>query len=214
MTLWQDLRERLAAKPRLAPWLDRRYRLLRLAVGSLIVNMLYAFYHGALGFLEGSLWFGASCGYYLLLGLFRFGILLSKEEGRRLRRFTGGLLILLSLALSLILSLSLQQSRAAVYGTIPMITIATYTFAKIAVAVRSSIKHRAEPSGRLRSLQVIRWSEAAVSLFTMQQSMLASFGDIAAQGSRQLNMFTGISVCLFVGGLGLWLLIKQDKERI
>ncbi len=213
MKCWAALRTQLEARPALQPWLDRRERLLRLAVFSLIVNLLYAFYHGALGLLQGSVWFGASCVYYLLLGLFRFGILLSKQEGgERLRRFTGALLTLLGLALGLILALSLHQSRAVVYGLVPMLAIATYTFAKITVAVVNGVRHRAEPSGRLRSLQVLRWSEAALSLFTMQQSMLATFGDINDKSSGQLNRFTGISMCLFVGGLGLWLLTTKEKK--
>ncbi len=214
MRILSQWRERLASQPRFAPWLERRSRLLRTAVFSLIAHLLYAFYHGALGLRYGSLWFGANCGYYLLLAALRFGILLGRRETRgRVRTLSGALLLLLSPALGLLVALSLREPRTALYGTIPMITIATYTFANIGFAVRGAVKHRGETAPRFQCLQALRLAEVAVSLLTMQRSMLASFGDPTAAGSRQLNLFTGTAVCLFVAGLGLWLLQKNKLER-
>ncbi len=186
-------------------------RTLRFAVLSLVFNLLYAFYHGALGMLCQSIWFGSMCFYYLLLATMRFVAVLTKKRVRLALRFIGSTLASLSIVLSGILYLSLADRTASKYGTITMLTIATYTFAKLTIAIITAIRQRKDPSPVHAMIRAIRYAQLSVSILTMQQSMLLSFGD-GSEGST-LNILTGIAVCLFTLFLGIALLYKSRKDH-
>ena len=51
----------------------------------------------------------------------------------------------------------------------------------------------------------------AAPLLTLQRSMLATFDGMPAADIRRMNIATGATVCLFVGGLGVTLLHKGGK---
>ena len=61
------------------------------------------------------------------------------------------------------------------YDSILMITIATYTFYKITMAVVRAVKQRHDPSPLLAAIRSIGYAEVAASVLTMQRSMLVSF---------------------------------------
>lgn len=192
---------------------DKRHRMAAFAVLSLIINMMYAFYNGALGLVHNSSWFGAACTYHLLLGTMKFGAVVSHRRGDMQKEnimmgCTGAMLSVLSIVLAAILCISLGQNPAAEYGTITMITIAAYTFTKMTMAVIRAVKQRHDSSPLLRAIRTIGYAEVAASVFSMQQSMLVSFGDYG-EHVVILNMCTGISVCLFTLVLGI-LLIKRS----
>ena len=94
-----------------------------------------------------------------------------------------------------------------------MITIATYTFGKITLAIRRAIKQRTNPSPLLVTIRSIGYAEAAASVLTLQRSMLASFGAMDATKARILNAATGAAVCGFVLVLGIALLTKERRNE-
>ncbi len=193
---------------------DGTTRNLFFAVGSLILNLLYAFYHGALGLVNHSLWFGSSCIYYLLLSALRFAALLAhrREKQQRIKATGGILLALLSLVLAGILYLSLEQNTATRYGSITMITIATYTFTKLTVAIISAVRKATVPSPALAVVRTVRYAELAVAVLTMQRSMLVSFGEMPANEIWTMNALTGTAVWLFVLFLGMQL-CKTNRRK-
>ncbi len=187
---------------------DAHYRVMARAVLGLVCNLTFALYNGILGVLSSSAIFLASAVYYLALCGARFAIVLrSRSRRSRDHRHTvaavGIMLMLLSAVFSAMVSVSMKNKAAAVYGTIPMITIATFTFAKITLAVITALKHRKDPSPFYKAVNAIRYSEVAVSLLTMQQSMLVSFGEGNDTAAVLLNAFTGAAVCCFILGLGI-----------
>ncbi len=195
---------------------DRRSRTVALAVFNLILNLLYAFYNGILGIRAQSVLFGTSCVYYFLLSSMRFSaVFVERKKVKEIHasRVIGILLIMLSMIFAVLLFFSLPQNNAAVYGTIPMITIATYTFTKITIAVVKAVKRRGNPSYLMRAVDMIRYAEIAVSLLTMQRSMLVSFGGTPGKGTMILNIFTGTNVCLFILFLGIYTIYIHRKEN-
>ncbi len=195
---------------------DKRYRVLTKAVFSLIVNLLYAFYNGILGMMSSSLIFVASSVYYLLLSVMRFSVVLSERKfgnGRKNVSAVGVMLIILSVIFQVMVFASMRDETASVYGTIPMITIATFTFAKITAAAVTAVKYRKNPLPLYKAVNVIRYSEVAVSLLTMQQSMLVSFGEGTDSSAVILNACTGAGVCLFIMGLGIFTIYQNGKEE-
>ncbi len=192
-----------------------RERALTFAVISLIFNLFYAFYNGALGIATGSVWFIFTCIYYLSLIVMRFVALMnSKDEGRvsAIMRFTGIILAEQSIILGAILYISLTLDVATEHGTITMITIATYTFTKLAFATVKAVRHRGVRDS-LSSIRAISYAEIAVSVFTMQRSMLVSFGESKDVSALGLNIMTGVAVCIFTFVLGIFMVRSSRKER-
>ncbi len=197
---------------------DKRYQSIAKAVVSLTLNLLYAFYNGILGAMSASLIFITSAVYYLLLSVMRSAaVLLSRKENRESERTAatciGTLLVILSGFFPVIVLLSMKHQTAAVYGTIPMITIATYTFLKITTAVMTVLRHRGDSSSLFKTINAVRYAEVAVSLLTMQQSMLASFGEAGDTGAVILNACTGAGVCAFLFALGVMTIRNGRKEK-
>lgn len=177
------------------------------ASAGLLCNLLYALYNGALGLLNRSVWLVTLCAYYAILAVMRFAAVLydRRESGvdRFAARLTGWLLILLSLVLAGVTWLSLSRHTAVRYDTVVMITIATYTFTKITLAVIRAVKAKGDPSGTLMSIRCIGYAEVAASVFTLQKSMFVSFGTAGDETAHIMNILTGSAVWLFVFALGI-----------
>ena len=123
------------------------------------------------------------------------------------------LLSALSVVLAVVVYISLSQNIAAKYGEIIMITIATYTFYKISIAIIQAVKQHKNPSPLLRTLRSIRYAEVAASVVTLQRSMLVSFGAMEARKIYLLNSITGAAVYLFVLVLGISMIIKSTRKE-
>ncbi len=192
-----------------ARWLgDKDYRIIVNAVISLIINLIFSIYNGILGITSSSVIFGASAAYYLLLGIMRFSaVLQSRKNNPRGERNTvlliGVLLIVLSLMYPIIVYFSISQNTATPYDVITMITIATYTFSKITASIMTAVKFKHHSSFVIKAVNSIRYAEVSVSLLTMQQSMLVSFGGMGAGKTMALNGFTGGAVCILILILGI-----------
>lgn len=200
---------------------DQHHRMVLSAASAFVLNLLYALYHCVLGILDLSLWFIAMCAFYGILATMRFSAVLC---GRRdhyelfvdieyfVMKLSGILLILLSFVLAAVIYISLSQNIAAKYGEIIMITIATYTFYKITMAIVKAVKQHKNPSPLLAVIRNISYAEVAASILTLQRSMLASFGSMEKEQMRAMNAITGAVVCLFVLTLGICMTIKGIRK--
>lgn len=162
------------------------------------------------------------CAFYGILAAVRFSAVLCERKGRDLlsndteklvMTLSGILLMVLSLVLAIVGYISLSQNIAGKHGEIIMVTIATYTFYKITMAIIRVVKQRRNPSMLLKTIQYISYAEVAASVLTLQRSMLVSFG---ARNERQvslMNAVTGAAACLFVLGLGVSMIIKSAKKE-
>lgn len=201
---------------------EQRFRTVFFAAVGLLANILYAVYHGALGVFNQSLWFVTMFAYYAILSSMRFSAVLCEWKRKSLSsegteyfvaKLCGGLLVLLSFTLGGVVCISLSQNVAVKHHEIVMITIATYTFYKITVAVIQAIKQRKNTVPLLVVIRTIGYAEVAVSLLTLQRSMLISFGSMDNEDIALMNGLTGISVCLFILLLGIFTILKSGKER-
>lgn len=125
---------------------------------------------------------------------------------------TGILLIFLSCVLAGVNYISLTENIAIKYGTILMITIATYTFTKLTMAIIRAIKQRHDPSPLLASIRSISYAEVAVSILTLQRSMLVSFEGMEKHDIYIMNALTGAAVCLFICMISI-ILIKRKRGK-
>ncbi len=194
---------------------NKRQRLIYFSVFGLIFNLIYAFWNGRLGIISGSLWFIFSCFYHLVLGGMKFLAVIYETRVKNknevgVAKTIGFAVISLSLILAGILYISISRNRSRNFGTIVMITIATYTFSKIVLAIISAVKRDKSRSPILSAIDCIRYIEIAVSVFTMQQSMLVSFGGMKDNSAIILNYFTGTAIWIFTIFIGIYLIIKKE----
>ena len=127
-------------------------------------------------------------------------------------KFSGVLLVVLGIVLAAVNYISLSQNIASKHEEIVMITIATYTFYKITMAILKAVKQHKNPSPLLKTIRSIGYAEVSASILTLQRSMLVSFGSMESGQIRFMNAVTGAAVCLFVLILGLSM-IRTIKSR-
>ncbi len=200
---------------------EPRYRMIFGATFSFAINLLYALYNGALGIANRSIWFITMCAYYTILSTTRFSSILcerrcttsaSAEMEYFIMKLSGGLLTVFSLVLTGVIYLSLAENIAAKYDTIVMITIATYTFYKITMGIVRAVKHRKNTSPLLAVIRNIGYADVSASVFTLQRSMFASFGEQNSKKAFIMDILTGAAVCLFVWVLGLSMIIRGKRK--
>lgn len=200
---------------------SQRYRIILSATLAFAFNLLYAIYHCVLGILNLSFWFIAMCAFYGILAIMRFSAILCERNHQKLpdnvtelfvMKLSGVLLVILSIVLATVSYISLSQNIAAKHGEIIMITIATYTFYKITMAIVKAVKQHKNTSPLLKTIRNIGYAEVAASILTLQRSMLASFGSMSVGNINFMNAVTGAGVCLFVLILGLSMIAKSMKK--
>lgn len=178
-------------------------RTLRLAFASLSFNIAFASYHVVMGLVTSSWWLLTLGSYYLVLTVVRFVVLRSKSKERFVTKFTGWMLILLSIPLFGTVILSVVRDRGHERHMIVMIAMAVYAFTKITLATINLIKARRSTSATLVTLRNISFADAFVSIFALQRSMLVSFDGMSKVEIVIMNTILGSVVCVIVLLLGL-----------
>lgn len=192
---------------------------------SLVINFVYAAANCAIGCFVHSWWFITVGAYYTILAVSRFCVLKIKrrangksEDELFAKRVTGILLVVLSFCLIGVNVLSAVEKRGTVYREIVMIAVATYTFTKITIAVIGVIKAKKESSPAVKTLRNISFSDAVVSVYTLQRSMLVSFPGMESGDILLFNILTGTAVWLTVLLLGINLIggkkVDMAKSKI
>ena len=185
-------------------------RTLKLALASLSFNIAFAIYHLVMGLLTSSWWLLTLGSYYLVLSVVRFVVLRSKSKERFIAKFTGWMLILLTIPLVGTVILSVVRDRGHERHMIVMIAMAAYAFTKITLATIKLIKARRSTSGMLITLRNISFADAFVSIFALQRSMLVSFEGMRETEIVIMNAILGSAVCVMVFLLGINL-VKRKK---
>ena len=178
-------------------------RTLRLAFASLSFNIAFASYHVVMGLVTSSWWLLTLGSYYLVLSVVRFVVMRSKSKERFVTKFTGWMLILLSIPLLGTVILSVVRDRGHELHMIVMIAMAVYAFTKITLATINLIKARRSTSATLVTLRNISFADAFVSIFALQRSMLVSFDGMSETEIVIMNAILGSVVCVIVLLLGL-----------
>ena len=188
----------------------RMDRTQKLALVSLIFNMVYSAYHMIFGIAAHSWWFFTIGIYYAILSIVRFVVLRHKGKKHFVIRFTGIMLMVLSISLVGTVILAFVKDRGTEFHLIVMLAIAVYAFTKITLATIKWIKARKSRSVKLITLRNISFADAFVSIFSLQRSMLVSFEGMSEMEIRMMNAATGFAVCLIVFLLGLNL-VRQKR---
>ena len=205
---------------------DYTFRIILSTMPTFIINVAYTVYNGVLGVMHQSEWFITMAVYYSLLGIMRYhavhtGRIISRMEDQSLIKkkelsvikTEGILLLLLNLALSGVVLLTIVQDTAKRYSEIMVITIAAYTFYKIITSVINMIKVRKLQSPILITIRNISVADALVSVLTLQMAMLASFQGRSTLNINQMNAMTGMAACILISLLGISMIYYSYKRN-
>ncbi len=176
---------------------------LKFALVSLLFNVAFGAYHLIFGIASDSWWLLNLGSYYLILSIVRFAVLCAKSKERFIAKFTGWMLMVLSIPLAGTVILSVVRDRGHEFHMIVMIAMATYAFTKITLATINLIKSRRSASAWLITLRNISFADAFVSIFALQRSMLVSFEGMTETEILIMNATLGSAVCAIVFLLGL-----------
>ena len=182
------------------------------AVISLICNIVFASYHLIAGTITGSWWLLTLGIYYLLLSVVRIVALAFRSKERFITRFTGWMLMILSIPLAGTVILSVLEDRGHVLHMIVMIAMAAYAFTQITLATINLIKSRRTKSAYQITLRSISFAEAFVSIFALQRSMLVSFEGMTDTEIMIMNAVFGSAVCVIVLLIGINLAFNKKAE--
>ena len=182
---------------------------------TLTSNIAFALYHLLLGLYTSSWWLLTLASYYIALSIVRFVVLHLKSKEHFIIRFTGWMLVLLTIPLAGTVILSVVRDRGHELHMIVMIAMAAYAFTKITLAIIKFIEARQSSSATLITLRNISLADAFVSIFALQRSMLVSFDGMSEVEIVIMNATLGSVVCIVCFLLGLLLLLnRQYKSSI
>ena len=139
-----------------------------------------------------------------------------QAEKRILPMAAGILLLALNFALTGVILLTIAQDTAKRYSEVVVISIATYTFYKIIMAVVNMVKVRKTRSPVLITIRNIGTADALVSMLTLQATMLASFQGKGGLDANRMNAVTGMVVCVLILALGVSMIryaFKNQKDN-
>ena len=197
---------------------DNDIRTVVLTTGMAGITVVFAVYNGVFGIRYSSLWHGSICVYYLLLSVIRVFILLSerhiqkqngdKEQSRRTVFVIANLiLILINLSMILPAALMVTFEKPVRMTLIPAIFMAVYTTIKVFLAVLQ-LKHRASTANMLiRELWIINLVDAALSVISLQNTLIMAVGNSADESLFLLSAVTSgiiivgtiiVEACYFV----------------
>ena len=183
-----------------------------IAFVSIGLNILFCIGHLALGIVSLSWWLLTLGSYYLILSIVRYTILRSKRDESFIAKFTGWMLIVLSVPLAGMVILAIIRDRGHKTNMIVMIAMATYAFTKVTLATVNLVRCRRNSSVRVISLRNISLANAFVSIFALQRSMLVSFEGMEEGEILIMNAILGSAVCIISFLLGLNLV--QNKRML
>lgn len=205
---------------------DYGYRTVTVLVCSLTINIGFAVFNSVLGIISYSVWYGALAGYYLLLSAIRCGVLIGWQRAKKqtngnetdlavkklhVFRNCGIALLVLEIALTVAVTQMVLAQKPMKNSQIVAIGFAAYTFYKVVMAIVNLRKARKLHDPIVQAIRNIGLTDAAVSLLSLQTTLIAVFSEVSAAGDMMsLNAVTGFTVCALTIILGVLMIINAN----
>ncbi len=205
-------------------WLeDTRLRVNISLYGSFFWNIAYALFQLWLGLYHHTFWFCSLGAYYICLGVMRFFLLLHTRRyapGERMRdelikyRACGWVFLIMNLALSLIVFFMVYWNRTFEHHMITAITMATYTFTALTMAIINVVKYKKYNSPVFSASKAISLAAALVSMLTLESTMLTAFRDETMTAAEQKWMLgaTGGAISVLIVATAIYMIVTGTKK--
>ena len=203
---------------------DTRLRVNVSLYGTLIWNTAYAILQMGMGFWHRSFWFFSLAGYYISLAVMRFFLvrhtrkhLPGEKLSVELRKYRncGIVFLIMNLALALMIFFMVYWNRTFRHHEITTIALAAYTFTSLTVSILNTVRYRKYNSPVYSASKAISLASAAVSMLTLEATMLTTFGDgsIDALTRKILLGCTGGVISVFIIVMAIYM-IKQSNKKL
>lgn len=189
---------------------------------SFLVTTLFLGYNLVMGLRLHSVWYFSISVYYFVLLVLRGLILLcarswrglaeSARLGKKRRMYCAVTRILIAMDVSLVVPIFLMvlSARPVHMGMIPAIAVATYTTYKVTAAIIGYCRARGQQDLTLLSLRIVNGKDAAVSILTLQNTLVAVFGE----GKSMLTLTAYTSAGMLLAMVSFTALsIRAEKRR-
>ena len=190
--------------------------------GSLVWNVAFAIFQLTLGFYHKSFWFYSMFAYYVILCVIRFFLVnhtrkykANEEIKIEIKKsiFCGYLLIAINLALAVIVFFMVYWNRTFYHHMITTIALAAYTFFTFTSAIINLVRYRKYKSPVYSSAKTISLIAGAVSMLTLESTMLTTFGTAESQLFSQIMLsLTGIAVIGFAITMAIIMIVKGNHS--
>ena len=150
---------------------------------SFIFNIAYSVFLFVVGQIYSSKWFLVTSIYYGLLSVARIFVYLHISPQKQLvskiktMRACGCFLLSINLVFSTMMFILIYGNQHVKHHEITVITLATYTFSSLTMAIINSIKHLRRNDYLQSCAKVISLISAIVSIVTLTNTMLCTFGE-------------------------------------
>lgn len=181
------------------------------------INFIYGIFKTVAGVVIGSAWIGSDGIYNLVQALIQlFQILRRKKAGDikrqwRAYRFCGVMILVMHLTLIGIVFQTVNWNRAEESGEIMVIATATFAFYKFINSFVELAKDRKHTRPVDSSVRMLELSQAFFAIFSLQASMLHTFGT-NAPWERWINLAVGCAVCLLTVAMGIYMIRRANRE--
>lgn len=190
---------------------------------SMTINIAFALFNAAMSIVTLSVWYGITAAYYICLSALRGAVLYGRHRIKRLDRpnerdelklfgACGAALFALEVALGAAVTLMVTSDRPTKYSPVMAIGCAAYTFIKIIFAIVNVRKVHKMHDPVLQSLRNINLTDAAVSLLSLQVTMVAVFSDDRSEIMNILNAVTGFVVCALTIFIGIYMMASARRR--
>lgn len=165
-----------------------------------------------------SKWFFVMSIYYGLLSLSRVFIFKQIKSEKnpisqiKTMRACGCFLLLINLAVSTMMFLIIYGNQYVKHHEITVITLAAYTFSSLTVAIVSSVKFIRKNDYVYSCVKLVSLTSASVSLVTLTNTMLATFGEEEVLLRSIVLPFLSGAVSLFIIAAALLMIRKANSD--
>lgn len=198
------------------------YRSFVFASFSFIINICFAIFQAVIAILSRSIWYGALATYYIVISSIRGGIIaVNRKRKTKNNQYTeiqqiksyrncGIYIVMLNFVFVAAIAQMALTDSGFQYAGLMIYVMATYTFYKAAMAIYNLIKAKKFNDYTLQSIKNLSLVDALVSVLALQTALLSEF----SPGYSQLlpNSLTGAGVSLFTIGIGIYMIIKGNKQ--
>ena len=197
---------------------DSAFRIKLFLCLSLVFNLLYSVFLFFVSRANASKWFFVMSVYYGLLCLARAFVLVQVNPRRKLTskiktlRVCGFFLLLINLAVSSMMFILIRGEISARYHEITVIALATYTFATLTVAIVGSVKYVRRYDYVYSSVKLISLTSASVSLTTLTNTMLDTFGEDNEQLRSIILPLLSAFVSIFIVVIAILMIRKANLD--
>jgi len=208
--------------------IDTTFRLKLFLCLSFVFNIAYSVFLFIVSQIYSSKWFFATSIYYGLLSVARIFVYLQISPQKQLvskiktMRVCGCFLLSINLVFSTMMFILIYGNQYIKHHEIIVITLATYTFTSLTMAIINSIKHLSKNDYLHSCAKIINLISASVSIVTLTNIMLSTFGENnLLLRSIILPMLSGF-VSVFIIVCAIFMLrkanldlrkLKNEKER-